>query len=272
MRNFIKLEEEFISFLVNSERGQRNIMSFLDKYLEKTKIRLDFGKFEAEYRFEVQDTSEEVFGWVVNKVEDLQEIIAVVINLIVYLRNSGYIAPYRVAPDRWSKVHDFGRGIDEDLKLSSPFPDHEIVKLLIDYAFKEIVPLEPLNDLEKNDYISQEDRRFRRQYKQAWAGIMVAIIIGLLGFGINYVSIQNQQASSIIQDKNIKEAIEALEKQLYNAIKVNKTANNELQQMKRLLENITESSDAHLNAIELKLEHIGKSIRNINEKKRGRRD
>ncbi|VAW75200.1 hypothetical protein MNBD_GAMMA15-1979 [hydrothermal vent metagenome] len=178
-------------------------MSFLDKHLEKTVIRLDFQNETGEYLSEAEEITDEVVSWIINKIEDLQELIAVISGLIVYLKNNGYIASYGVTPNKWSQKHDFGKGIQEDLKISTPFPDEEITKLLIEYAFKEIVPLEPLTDLEEHEFTTQDERRFIKQYKQtqksiklAKSGVITAIFIGVFGIIFNIIALNNQSDSS----------------------------------------------------------------------------
>jgi len=267
MRNFTKIEKEFISYLVAAERGQRNVMCFLDKHLEKTVLRLNFENNTGEYLFEAQNATDEVFGWIINKIEDLQELIAVIIGLIVYLKNNGYIAPYSITPNKWSEVHDFGRGVQENLKIPSPFPDEEIVKLLIEYAFKEIVPLEPLKDLVQNKYVSQEDRRFNKQYMQAWAGIVVAILLGIYGIFSNSISSKEQKELSKSLDKKLDESIEPITKRLSESIEAQKSQTQVIQNAVTILESIKESESAHLKEIDKSLNKIDESLNETLEKR-----
>lgn len=188
-------------------------MSFLDAHLERAKIRIDLTKADAEYRFEVEKASDEIFGWIINKVEDLQELVAVLVGLLDYLQASGYIASYKVTPDAHTSVYEFGRGIDEKLKLSSPFPDKDIARLVIDYTFKEIVPLDPLRDLEAHTFVAPEDRRFREQFWQTNIAIVLAFVIGAAGVWLNYCVLKQQSASSAAQaesDKTTRATAEAL--------------------------------------------------------------
>lgn len=179
-------------------------MSFLDAHLERTKIRIDLTKTDAEYRFEVEKASDEVFGWIINKVEDLQEIVAVLVGLLGYLQARGYIASYKVTPDVHTSVYEFGRGIDKNLKLSSPFPDKDIARLVIDFAFKEIVPLDPLRDLEAHAFVAPEDRRFQKQYLQTNVAIVLAFAVGAAGVWLSYCALMQQNATSAAQAENDK--------------------------------------------------------------------
>lgn len=266
MRSFSKIEKEFIAYLVKSERGQRNVMSFLDSHLERTKIKLDFDAVTAEYRFEVEKASDEVFGWIINKTEDLQEIIAIILNLVVYLKDNGYIAPYKVTPEKWSKVHEFGRGVDDNLILSSPFPDDELVKVLIEYAFKEIVPLEPLKDLGSNDYVTPEERRFRTQYRQALVGIVVAIVVGSAGIWFNYISIEKQESLSVAEDNKTNEIVKYLSKKIDGIVSLDKKRNEELIQLRRDVGNLSDSYSDQLILLETRLREVNKSVTKLNSK------
>jgi len=190
-------------------------MSFLDAHLERTKIRIDLTETDAVYLFEVEEASDEVFGWIISKVEDLQEMVAVLVSLLGYLQNRGYIASYKVTPDVHTSVHEFGRGIDDNLKLSSPFPDKEVARLLIDYTFKEIVPLDPLRDLEAHNFVAPEDRKYQEQHRQTNVTIFVAfvaLVVAVVGLWFNHRALKQQEASSAVQteaDKTSHAATEA---------------------------------------------------------------
>ena len=261
MRNFSKIEKEFISFLVRSERGKRNIKTFFYNQLKRTKIRFDLTTLEAEYLYEKENASNEFFDRIIKEVADVQELIAIIINLIVYLKNNGYIVPYEVTPDKWSEVHEFGQGIDKKLDLSSPFPDPEIVKLLIEYAFKEILPLEPLRDLEKHKFITPDERRFRAQNYITLFAIAVAILIGSAGILFNIISLKKQEALSIIQETNTKKAITPFVEKLDNIVGLDKKRNEDLIQLKSGVESFSSSYNKHLKRIEEKLEGIEESMK-----------
>ena len=99
-------------------------------------------------------------------------------------------------------VYEFGRGIDENLKLSSRFPDKEIARFVIDYAFKEIVPLDPLRDLEAHAFVAPEDRRFQKQYWQTNIAIVLAFVVGAAGVWWSYCALTQQNTSSAVQAEN----------------------------------------------------------------------
>lgn len=83
-------------------------------------------------------------------------------------------------------IYQHGLENENSKKISYPFPDENIVHLLIDYTFKEIVPLDPLLVLVENKYVSPDERKFQKQYKQAWIAIIIAIVIGILSIYLNY--------------------------------------------------------------------------------------
>jgi len=248
MRTFIVQEKEFINFLILSPRGQRKLVSFLDKYLSRTVIVLNPNQESAEFRFEIEgEATDEVINWVIDSVDDLEEIIAILVKLILYLEGKGYVASYKVTEEERKEEFIFGQGIVDNLKISMPFPDIEIVKLLIEYLFKEIVPLEPLKDLASHNFIPPEERRFRKQYRLAVTAILISIIIGVSVITLNIIAQNKNTEVSSKTSEIVVKGISALENINSSIEKSSITQSNELKELtdnvQSDLENINNSVD-----------------------------
>jgi len=240
MRSYIPLEKEFIQFLVDAERGQRKLTSFLDKYLEKTKIIIDIENKEAEFKFEVEGGfNDEIFEWVIKNVGDLEEIIAVLVNLIKSLEKIGYIAPYKVTPEENTKVWRFGKGVEQYLKMSSPFPDREIVRFLIDYLFKEIIALQPLKDFVKHDFVTPEERRFRKQYIIAIMGIALSMLIGISAIILNILSQNSFKNSAKESNSIVNNAVSALDR---INLSINDTSTRQIDELESIGSNVVKTN------------------------------
>lgn len=261
MRSYIQLEKEFIKHLIKSERGNRKLLSFLDAYLIRSKLIINTETEEAGFKYEVEDaTKDEIFDWIINNSGDLEEIIAILMQLILYLEKQGYIASYKMTPEALKAEWSFGQGIDEDLRLSIPFPDQEIVKNLINHLFKEIIPLEPLKDLASHDFVTPEERRFRKQYKLAITGIVISIVIGLSVITLNIFSQYSHKNTVEESSKYIKDAIKLLEDINAN---IRDAVSNQLSENKQLKITAQENYNSNVKNIDVirkKLDIVSKKI------------
>jgi hypothetical protein len=240
MRNFSEIEKEFIKYLISSDRKNRYIASFLDRDLDNILIKLDTKNKNGTIYFCTENPNENFFGWVIKKDEDLEELFAIIIYLVLYLEKNGYIALYDVTPNEFCEDKIFGRGIKSEVKNSIPFPDDKIVDYAINYFYKRIVPLEPLHELFKKNFITPDEYRFRKLYKQTRIGIGVAICIGLFGILLNIVSMSSNNSKIIQQDvKNINDQILEIEKIANNV-------NNQINQLRESLHKIEKSFDIYI--------------------------
>ena len=184
----------------------------------------------------------------------------------MYLENQGYIASYIMTHDAYKTEWSFGQGADEDLKLSIPFPDHELVKNLINYLFKEIIPLEPLKDLAAHNFVAPEERRFRKQYKLAITAIAISIIIGLSVITLNIKSQYSQKDAVIENSKYIKGEIKLLGEINENIHGAAASQLSELQQLKAITNENNHNNVKGLNEISNALESISNKIDILKEK------
>ena len=245
MRIYSEIEREMIRYL-NSEqkqRGQKNLKGIMDQYLDGTLISLDLTPEKAEFLFEKPSSDDEI-QWVLNKAEELQEIIVVLLKSIEYLEKNGFIVIYSITADRHSNSIKFGKGVEDQCELPYPFSDQNIASLLVSYMNKEIIPLGTLLQLEKNKFVPLEDVRFRRQQIGTWFAIGVALFLGIAGIVWNIIS--STQQSSLENERLIveKKAISNIERRINELEKLELERTSEMKNMSELLADVLKSDSA----------------------------
>jgi len=78
-------------------------------------------------------------------------------------------------------VIEFGMGAVNLPSFRMSIDDQTVVDLLIKYVHKEIMPSPALRVLEKNRFISDEERQFSRQQRVAWIAIIISLFLGIYG-------------------------------------------------------------------------------------------
>lgn len=195
MRNFTKLEKDFIKYLVESERYKRKIPIYMEKLLIGSLLEINRDTSEANLLLEIQKADfDKSVDLALDTVEEIEETIAVLVSLVGYLEQNGYIALYEQTPGAFKSTWHYGTGDINSITITNPISDNEIVKLLIKYMFRELVPLETLKELVKNKFCSTEEIRFNKQYRISMFGISIAVIIGVSSIVFNN-KLLNQRAT-----------------------------------------------------------------------------
>lgn len=194
MRIYSETERKMIRYLNCKKRGERNIQGILDQYLERVKICLDIEDKTAVLLFEKPAFNNKEFERVIDKAEELQELLLVLLKCIEFLDKNGFVAIYSITPNASENPKMFGKGIDEECTLRYEFSDKNIVSMLFDYIYKEIVPLGSLRRLENDKFRSPTDNRFRSQQIASWVAISLAFLVGVFGIALNICS-STQQSS-----------------------------------------------------------------------------
>jgi hypothetical protein len=209
MRHFSDIEKQFINHILANPRDQRNLMAFLDPYLDKLKICVDLKAEYAWFLFDINiGNTDSENQWIMDRVEELQELIVIIVKLVEYLESEGFVVRYSVTPDVNKNEVCFGKGLGG--KVSSPFSDKRVAQLLTYCIYKELVPLETLRDLVSNNYVTEEKRRFLWQQRMTWFSIVVSIVIGLSALITNILFQHNQLAASKTQYSTTTQALSSI--------------------------------------------------------------
>ncbi len=90
--------------------------------------------------------------------------------------------------------------------------DKNVIDLLIKYFHKEVLPSPMLRKLEKNKFVSDEERRYRKQLYTTWFAIALSFFSGLCFNWWNNNSQRKQYEALLIENKKIVETVEQSEK------------------------------------------------------------
>jgi len=217
-------------------------MGYLDEYLERARIHINLKTCEAEFNFEISDVGDdEEFEWIINKGEELQELIALVVKTIEYLEVNGFVVIYSVTPDKFSEEIKFGQGVEGN--LSSPFTDEKIAKLLAGYIYKEIIPLASLSELKNNKFVLPDEKRFSEKMFATWAAIIVSLFIGLSGIALNIKSLYEQKNTYSTQIETNKNSFTTIDKSLTNLAQEGVYLRNEIGTIKKSINKLTNESE-----------------------------
>ncbi|GET25838.1 hypothetical protein [Prolixibacter sp. NT017] len=204
MRHLSKVEKDIIKE-INSRKGS-SLTQLLGHYSKEFVLEIDKKAMAAKAIIPIREggkiESEEAFiDYFLNRLFFLNTLL----KLLTYLEKEGYIVSYIL-----SNIHDNKRTIgDEELKeeletlgkRARPFDfdDPFVIESLVKYRDSYVISTEELLLFQRNSFQTQEQIRFKKMYWLSWAGVIVAIIIGIFSFrsSIKPITINQNQIHSI---------------------------------------------------------------------------
>ena len=89
-----------------------------------------------------------------------------------------------------------------------PIYDLNLCELLVRITRKEIIPSPALRDFVSNDFMTIEERQFRKQYVATWAAIILSGFLGISGILLSTSSsttqaIEGEKLRNVISEKTI---------------------------------------------------------------------
>lgn len=257
IRHFNKIEKEFITRIIEEEGYQRNILTMLDPYLEKTRLCINKSNKTIETKFEIAEThpTETEIQAAIKKIEEIQPIIVILSNLLAYLENEGLVTIYRPVNNN-DQIVTAGTGAVNRKSISNKFPDQKIVDIVVSFVHKEIIPSQELVQLHSNDFISEEEKRFKKQHVATWVSIIIAGIIGIGGILYQVIDKISGKDDHKIQVEFVKAEILKLNKHLENL------ANEPTLKMETVTDSIHSINDSLENMLS-KIEKVNGNIKKI---------
>ena len=192
---------KFIATIVEEKGYHRNILTMLDPYLENTRLCIDKTNKIIEIKYEIlgaHPTSEECES-AINKIEELEPIIVILSNLLVYLEKEGLVTIYNPV-NNGNQTVTIGTGAINRNSIDNQFQDQKISGMLVSFVHKEIIPNQELLQLYSNGFLSEDEIRFKKQQKATWVSIFIAGLIGLGGIAyqvIDKISGKNEENEQI---------------------------------------------------------------------------
>ncbi len=189
MSKFEQFEKDLISFIATHNNYDANLINFLDQFLTQTNIEVDKRTNNVVLKLNTAQLNEDTLRELINTIQ-LRVLKSV--SLIDYLEKERFILTFEPF-NRGPQVVEFGQVAEEDQNATYQFRDERIGELLANYFDKQLVATPLLHQLVDNDYITVEEKRFSKQQKVTWTGIIIAFLVGL---GSLCVTVNNSQKQS----------------------------------------------------------------------------
>ncbi len=178
LKSFDKIEKELITRLVKEKEGGQAVQlgNVLDTFFQNTYIKIDKTQNSVEIMYAHADQTSQI-------IQD-QSRVASIILLLNYLEKNGFISLFNCA-NYSTPTSTIGQGAHNTCTISYSFPDQSISSWLLNNCDKQIVVSYDLVELVKDNFISKDELRFRKQQKITWISIIVSFLIGLSGIIMN---------------------------------------------------------------------------------------
>jgi hypothetical protein len=213
MKTFDEVEKQIIKEIVFSE-GHKSFVNLFHsmKNLQGVRIRIDKASRKASFLFQTdtREPSDDELTWAIERRKQLTELLLRYVILFKYLDNEELAIFFNPTTDFEDPVI-FGMGADNMDYVTSSIDDQYIVDLLLTYVSKQVLPSPSLRQLVNNDFLYDEEIRFRSMRNIQWATVTVAILIGLAGICLNIVGIY-QHRNSIDYRPVLKEITNSLDR------------------------------------------------------------
>lgn len=230
MKIFSEEEQEIIRCLVDREGYSRNLINLIDsqRNLEGVRVKINKENSSVEFLFQsdTSNFSDDQMQYIIRRHKEISELIIRYVVLFRYLEKNDFAISFSPAmTDKKKSV--FGMGAENRPFIPSPFYDKTISDLLIEYVDKEIIPSHSLRVLVSKNFVTEEERRFKKQICATWIAILVSFLIGISGIYMGWRSSAEQSAQVVEQialDKASLHAIQASVSEVITA--VNRSAEN----------------------------------------------
>lgn len=211
MRAFDEVDKQIIKEIAFAEGHGKSFVNLFNsrKNLEGIRIRIDKASRKASFLFQInaREPSDDEFKWATERREQLTVLLLRYVNLFRYLEKEELAIFFNPTIDFEDPII-FGMGAENMDYATSSIDDQYIVDLLLAYVSKHVLASPSLRQLVSNDFLSDEEKRFRSMRNIQWAAIAVAILIGLLGIYFNIV----QRINTVDYRPVLKEIADSLDK------------------------------------------------------------
>lgn len=215
MRVFGEEEKRIIRKINTGDGFARNLVNIFEsiKNLPGVRVKVDKQAMSAELLFACQNMqpSEKELQYAIPEHQKITENLITHLVLLKYLEKEDLATFFEPAQNK-ERVTEFGAGAVNVPSFSMALNDATLVKLLVQYLDKEIVPAPALRYLERNDFRSDEELRFIRQQRATWSAIAVTFLIGVIGIYSGHQSYSFQRTQSEQSTGNIHAILATLDR------------------------------------------------------------
>lgn len=178
LKTFDNVEKDLVRRLVKEKESGQPILlgNVLDAIFPNQYIKIDKKQAKVEIMYENNSQTSQVVGD--------QGLLAKIILLMSYLEKNGYICLFDCT-NISSSICTIGQGVSDKCTISYSFPDKNVADWLLNNCDKQIIVGYDLVDLVKDDFISKDELRFKKQQKATWVSIIISLLLGLSGIFMN---------------------------------------------------------------------------------------
>ena len=167
MKVFDTEEQAIIKKITQGSGYSRSLINILDSRdnLQGTRIQIDKTNKKAEFLFQIQNKKPTIqeSTWGIEKQKHLVELLIKHLTLFRYLEKEE-LAIFFESAKSTEQIITFGMGAVNMPSFSMSIDDQNVIDLLIKYIHKEIMPSPSLRKLENNNFISDEEIKFKKQH------------------------------------------------------------------------------------------------------------
>ncbi len=255
-------DDQLIIKKINQGSGySRNLINIIDSLnnLHGTRIQIDMISRKANFLFETQcpEPTEEECQFGIEKSKELIELLIKHLILLRYLEKEELAVFFKPAQNTDSTVV-FGMGATDMPSFSMSIDDQNVVDLLIKYVHKEIMPTPSLKNLEKNNFVSDKDIKFKKQFRATWTAIIVSILLGLYGMINNHLNSIGQENQFQKQIEEYQKSTDQISKNLDNLNKLKVDYSESIENISKEISNLSEKIQLALKHQTLESSHFTK--------------
>ena len=199
MKTFDETEELIIKRLVYGNGYARNIINIFDSKntLQGTRIQLDKANNTVNFLFEIQgnEATDEETSIGINRHKVLTELLIRHLILLKFLEREA-LATFFDPVDSSDKIIEFGMGAINMPYFLMSISDVNIVKLLVEYIHKEIIPSPSLRKLVINNFKFDDEIRSDLQLKNSKMAWRVTLAVGFLSMVLGIYNAYTARAIS----------------------------------------------------------------------------
>lgn len=169
MKAFDQIEKRIIKEILDTTPSYKNLMTLFDDNFISESVYIDCN--DAYFIFNDNNPTQEQ----VDRSENLTYLLVKYLTLLTYLKNEKLAIFY--LPSLKSSSHNFGKVLQNQGTFQIPIYDQNIKQLLLEFAEMQILPSPSLRELYNNDFLTEEEIRFKKEHRLAWVGIILSLIL-----------------------------------------------------------------------------------------------
>jgi len=215
MRAFGENEKQIIREINTGYGSARNLVNIFEstKNLSGVRVSVNKSSMIAEYLFESQaaDPTSQEIQFAISVQQDITKKLIEHLILLKYLEKEDLATFFEPALSNQQLI-EFGAGAVNKPSFAMVVNDKKFVELLVRYLNKEIFPSPSLRHLESNDFLSEDEVRFRGQQRATWSAIAITFLIGAIGIYGGYQNYLFQKSQAKQSSENISDILASIDR------------------------------------------------------------